>query len=237
MNTTLTTTNTTIHPSNAPTNRTDRSAARRFFGVVAAPQSYRNLAYLLLGLPFATAWCTVLVTGLSVGASMLVVALLGVPILLGMWYVTRVCANIERGTANVLLGTALDLAPMGPHGTGNLWARLRTLTADPAHRRELGFLALRIPVGIATFSAAVTLLATSIGVAYAPFYARYVSHSFGKWSGSHRLDDIASGSPLSWLLAPLGALAVVTSFHIINALARACGRLTADHLGAARSTV
>ena len=32
----------------------DGSPLRRFFGVVAEPQSYRNLAYLLLGLPLGT---------------------------------------------------------------------------------------------------------------------------------------------------------------------------------------
>ena len=51
------------------------SRARRLFGVIVQPQSYRNVAYLLLGLPLGTMWFTVLVTGVAVGVSMLVVAL------------------------------------------------------------------------------------------------------------------------------------------------------------------
>jgi hypothetical protein len=65
------------------------SPRRRFFGVVAQPQSYRNLAYLLLGLPLGTLWFSVLVTLASVSVSMLVVALLGIPLLIGTWYAVR----------------------------------------------------------------------------------------------------------------------------------------------------
>ena len=50
------------------------SPLRRFFGVVAQPDSYRNIAFLLLGLPLGTIWFSVLVTGASVAVSMIVVA-------------------------------------------------------------------------------------------------------------------------------------------------------------------
>ena len=65
------------------------SQLRRWFGVVTAARTYRNLAFLLLGLPLGTLWFTLVVTGVTVSASMIVVALIGIPMLLGMWYVTR----------------------------------------------------------------------------------------------------------------------------------------------------
>ena len=227
-------TQTTIIPSPPPVteHRRRRSVPRRFFGVVAEAESYRNLAYLLLGLPLGTAWFTVLVTGISVGVSLLAVALVGLPILFGLWYVVRACANVERSVANGLLGQHLAHAPLHGRETGNLWRRLRSMTNDRDRRRELSFLALRFPVGLVTFTTAVTLFTTAVTLVYAPVYARVVDHpSFGSWSGSPRVRDIASSSPWSWLLVPLGALAVIASCHITNAIARASGRWAATALG------
>ena len=229
-----------MNSTNATTNPVNfdqrSSTARRVFGVVAQPQSYLNLTYLLLGLPLGTVWFAVLIAGVSVGFSMLIVALLGIPILLGLWYVIRSFANIERRLASTFLGQRLASAPLSPPVTGKLWARLRSMSEDRDRWRELGYLMLRFPVGIATFTVAVTLTTTSVAVVYAPFYARYVSHSFGNWSMATRLDRIASGSPWSWLLVPAGAMALIASFNIVNVMARASGRWAAAWLGPVNET-
>jgi hypothetical protein len=211
------------------------SPAQRFFGVVARPQSYRNIAYLLLGLPLGTAWFALLVSGVSVAISMLVVALLGIPMLVGIWYLTRALANVERAAANVLLDQDLVFAPMASGSRGNLWVRLRSLTTDRSRWREFGFLMLRFPAGVATFTVAVTALAAPVLVAYAPVAARTDdSHPFGDWALSARMESAAS-SPWSWLLVPLGLLLLFGSFHLMNVIARACGRWTAAWLDIERS--
>ena len=90
------------------------------------------------------------------------------------------------------------------------------MSADRHRWRELVYLTLRFPVGVATFVAATTCITTSIVVGYAPFYARYDNDpSFGNFAMSERLDDIASNFPWAWLLAPLGAmmLIAVTRHH------------------------
>ena len=205
----------------------DRSSpARRFFGVVARPQSYRNITYLLLGLPLGTLWFSVLVTVASVSVSMLIVALLGIPMLIGMWYAVRAFANVERGVANLLLGEHTAQAPMAAGVTGNLWVRLREMSRDRARWRELGYLMLRFPAGITTFTAATTALSASLWVVWAPFHVRLVDDEpFGNWAGSSRLEDLTT-SPWSWTLVPLGMALLFVAFHAMNALARACGRWT-----------
>lgn len=208
------------------------STARRLIGVVIDPDSYRNIAYLLLGLPLGTIWFTALVTGVAVGASMLVVALIGIPILLGMWYMTRAFANVERGIANVLLHQHLPYAPMASPHRGNLWARLRALSHEPDRWHEVGFLLLRFPAGIATFTAATVALSVPLWLAWAPFHARIVNdHPFGNWAGSPRVEDLTM-SPWSWLLVPLGLLLLLLSLHALNGLARVCGRWTTSSLTA-----
>jgi hypothetical protein len=210
---------------------TRTSRVRHLVCVVARPHSYRNIGYLLLGLPLGTVWFTVLVGGLSVGGSLLVVALLGIPMLLGMWYVVRAFANVERAVANVLLDRDIAFAPMGSAHRGNPWVRLRSMTRERDRRRELGYLMLRFPVGIATSTAAVTALTVPAAVAYAPFAARYVDDSFGDWFWSSTLHDAASSSPWSWCLVPLGLAMLLGSFQLMNALAHACGTWTATWLG------
>jgi Putative sensor len=201
------------------------SALRRYAGVVADPHSYRSIAYLLVGLPLGTAWFAVLVTAASVGVSMLVVALLGIPILWASWYVVRAFANVERATATALSGQAVPTAPLASSAEGNVWRRLRTMSSERLRWRELAFLLLRFPVGIATFTVAVTALAVPALVAAAPFTAHFGGDQpFGDNAATPTLEDVA-GSPWSWFLVPLGLLLLLpVAFHLMNALGAAVAR-------------
>jgi hypothetical protein len=206
------------------------SRLRRFFGVVARPRSYRNTAYLLIGLPLGTVWFTVLVTALAASVSLLVVALLGIPLLLATWYLVRACANVERRVTAALVDEDLPSARIASGFRGNLWLRLRSMSRERARWRELGYLLLRFPVGVATFAVAVTAVATPAIAAYTPIHARYVDDSFGDWFWSTELEQFAARSPWSWLLVPLGLITLITAFHLLNALADSCRRWTAAWL-------
>ena len=96
----------------------------------ADPQTYRNLLYLVLGLPLGTIWFTLIVTVVAVGSGLVAVALIGIPVLLGSWYLIHALAAIERSTTKVLLGHPMpSLAPID-HGDGNPWDRLRHVSTD-----------------------------------------------------------------------------------------------------------
>lgn len=226
-----------MNASTIPLPATDPSLTRRFVGVAARPQSYRNIAYLLLGLPLGTLWFSVLVTVASVSVSMLVVALLGIPMIIGMWYAVRAFANVERAVANTLLDEQIDQAPMAAGVSGNLWVRFKTMGSGRDRWRELGYLLLRFPAGVATFTLAVTALTAPVSVAYAPIYARYVNESddaFGNWFWSTELRDFANGNPWSWTLIPAGIALLFAAFHTLNAAAGACARWTIAWLGGVR---
>lgn len=220
----------TVHPPLASGRTTLGSRLRTAVGVVTRRRTYASIVYLLLGLPLGTIWFVVLITGFAVAASLLVVALIGVPLLLALWYAVRLGADVERGVANGLLGCEIE-RPVRESPTGNLWVRLRAMSADPTRRRELGYLLLRFPVGIATFAAAVTAIAVPLAVAYAPIGARYVDDSYGQWFWGDELFEFTSTSPWSWTLIPLGLLVLIASLHVVNVVATACGRLAAVWLG------
>ena len=223
--------NTSTIQTTAARSAVEPSKSRRFFGVVARPQTYRNIGYLLLGLPLGTLWFSILVTLTSVSVSMLVVALLGIPLLVGSWYAVRAFANVERVVAGVLLDEHVAQQPMAAGVSGNLWVRLRDMSRDRARWREFGYLMLRFPAGIATFTLAVTALTVPVMIAYAPIYARVADESFGDWFWSSELHDFASGNPWSWALLPAGVAVFFAAFHALNALARGCGRWAAAWLG------
>jgi hypothetical protein len=227
--------NTTTAPRSATTRpttpNTRTSPLNRFLRVVARPRSYANIAYLLLGLPLGVAWFTIIVTAVTVSASLLVVALLGIPMLWSSWYLVRVLANAERGITNALLGTQIPYTPLASDHRGNPWVRLRRLSREAERRRELGYLVMRLPVGVATFAAALTALTMPVAVAYAPISARFVDDSFGDWFWGAELHDFASSSPWSWALVPVGVVALVAAFHLLDTLAAACGRWAAAWLG------
>jgi hypothetical protein len=44
------------------------------------------------------------------------------------------------------------------------------------------------------------------------------------------MEHVASSSPWSWLLVPIGLGLMIAVFHLLNALAKACGRWTAAWL-------
>jgi len=75
---------------------------RRYYGVLYRPQTYRNLLYLLLGLPLGIAYFVTLVTFISVSVG-LAITLVGIPLLIATMYYWCIAAGVERVQCNVLL--------------------------------------------------------------------------------------------------------------------------------------
>ena len=142
-------------------------------GVVADPQSYLNIIYLLLGLPLGIAYFVFLVTGVSVGFG-LVVIWVGVPILalvlLGSWALCQ----FERVLTNTLLNEdiprveRLDTSSKPEASLGaeerlfiGTWRRLKAHLSDRLTWTGIFYLLLRFPLGIGSFVMAVVLISVT----------------------------------------------------------------------------
>jgi hypothetical protein len=195
----------------------NESSEHGLFGVIAEPASYRNILYLLLGLPLGTLYFTVIVTGLSLGVGIMVLALLGIPLLIGLWYLNRAFMRVERGLAVGLLGEQIDPVPPTPAWPGGLWRHFKAVIADRYGWKGMLYLLLRFPVGIFTFTLAVTLVSTSLGLTFAPTYM---------WTGTdiEWFGTTVDPYPWSFALVPIGIALTFVSLHAMNALAGACGR-------------
>jgi hypothetical protein len=126
-----------------------------------------DAAYLIVGLPLGILSFTVAVTGLSLAAGFMI-TLIGIPLLLATLVLARWFAAVERRRAALLLGEPIPAGerPLG----GSLWERTKTVVADGASWLDLLWSLLLLPLGVAGFSAVVTVWSTALGFLSSPLW-------------------------------------------------------------------
>ncbi|MFC2027833.1 MAG: sensor domain-containing protein [Chloroflexi bacterium] len=203
-------------------NGTNETAKRGVFGVVIDPQSYLNIAYLLLALPLGTAYFTFLVTGLSVGFGM-IITLAGIPILLLVLGGSSILTKFERWSAREMLKQEIVQSTWEPIA-GGWWARLKAHLSNRITWTGMLYLLLKFPAGIVTFTIVVTLVSVTIGFLAAPAYT-WASDSvtWGDWE----FDPFT----WSWIPTLIGIPMIFISLHMINGVASLSGKMTRVMLG------
>ena len=189
-----------------------------------------------MGLPLGIAYFVFLVTGISVGASLIIIWV-GVPILAlvvaGSWAMCefeRILAvnllkeNIPRTIrANSTVTVDEHLSSVERLFVG-AWRRLKAHLSDWLTWTGMLYLFLKFPVGIASFVVAVTLVSVTASLLGAPFYY---------WVG----DGVELGIwqvDVLWealLLALAGVPVVFIALHLMNVTASLAGRLARVMLG------
>lgn len=163
------------HETTATTNRpsTVHSALRRLARMPFEARSWGALAYSLLAFPLGLFYFVFLVTGLPLGVGLLIVWV-GFPILALVFAGSWGFAVFEREIAHLMLGA--DVPPMGPRPETRpertLLERLGDHLANRVTWTSFVFLLLKFPLGIASFVAMVTALATSFAFLGAPWLYR-----------------------------------------------------------------
>lgn len=190
-----------------------RALALQFFGVVAQPRTWLNLAYLWLALPLGLFYFVFLTVGLSLGLS-LVVIWIGLPILLvvvGAWWLF---GAFERLQAQHLLGVPVRSSVRTWELHEGVWAKLKGHFAEGATWRELMFLLAKLPLGVACFALATTALVTTLWLLALPVFWYFGTPAAADWV------------PPLWAAVGGVAAGVLASFvwlHVLNAAAWVCG--------------
>lgn len=187
------------------------SGTARFFGVIFQPQTWRNLAYLLLAFPLGTAYFILIVTGFSLGLG-LMVTLLGIPVLLATLVAVRACAAFERKLTNTLLGTVIPPTPIVPAPASGIVRRITALITSPTTWKDLGYLFLEFPMGILTFCLGLTLVTIPPYFVFLPIYYRWTDFYYAPY---HRVDSLAG----ALVFVPIGVLLIPVVLHAINGMA------------------
>jgi signal transduction histidine kinase len=130
-------------------------------------RTWRETTHAVLALPMGILWFVVFVTLLTLGIGLIPLALVGLVVLFITFLLAQGAATVERELVSALLD--VDTEPptrRRPHGKG-AWAHFWARIVDPVTWKELIYLFLSFPLGIASFVAAVTVWATAvIGVTY-----------------------------------------------------------------------
>lgn len=133
------------------------------------PQTYLNLLYLLLAFPLGVIYFVFLVTGFSLGFSLLIL-LIGAPILLLVLAISHVFAAFERATTRHLLSVEID-SPGYPFLEGeDELDGVRLLVFGLETYAAVCYLFLKFVIGIVSFVLVTTMLTTSVVLLLTPLY-------------------------------------------------------------------
>jgi hypothetical protein len=127
-----------------------------------------DFAYLILGLPLGIASFTVAVTGVSLAVGLLI-TLVGIPILMLTLLACRGFAAVERARAALVLSEPVA-APERQWKRDTVWETTKAVLGDPGGWRDLLWSVVLMPVGIATFTIAVTAWTTALGLLTSPIW-------------------------------------------------------------------
>ena len=207
-----------------------RSPWGRFFGVATDARAYAALFYLLLSLATGIFYFTFTVVGLSlsIGLSVLII---GVVVPIVFFGAARVLALVEGRIVEVMLGERMPRRPVYADRGRPLLRRIGAMFTDPRTWSTLLYLLLMLPLGIAYFTIAVTGIATSLALVFAP--VAELLASLGVFDG--RVGVYVDGNTIvpPLIVAPIafivGVIGLFTMLHVARGVGRLQGAL-AKHL-------
>lgn len=203
------------------------SVIGKFFGVFADPRAYASLFYMVLALATGLFYFVWVVAGFSVSLG-LSVTVIGIPLLILFFGSIRVLSLVEGRLVEVMLGERMPRRPLYTARGRSFWQRIGDMFTDPRTWSTLLYFVLMLPLGVAYFALAVTLLATSLALLFAPAAWLFNYPHYSLYIGG-----IDLGPSAAWwympLLALLGFLLLVASLHLARGIGKLHG-LLAKHL-------
>jgi hypothetical protein len=208
-----------------------RSPFIQFLRAPIEARSYTNLLFLALAFPLGLAYFIFLTVGLALGVGLTLIWI-GLPILAlvfaGSWGMTA----LERQLAIHLLGAVVPpMSPMVPEPQAaprGFWRTVGDFLGNPVTWKGMGYLLIKLPLGIVTFVVTTFLLSLSAALLLAPFAYPL---------GLLELDGVVFTVDGPWsalLCGVIGLLIAFLSLHALNGLAWIWRTLASAMLGSER---
>ncbi|MEE8119613.1 MAG: sensor domain-containing protein [Gammaproteobacteria bacterium] len=186
------------------------SALARFFGIYLDPYAYTSMFFMLLALPTGVIYFTVVVTGgaLSLGFMILII---GIPFFLLYLGVIRLFAFLEGRLIEAFSGIRMPRRQPYEQKDKPILTRIMEMLTDSRTWLSMVYMLLKLPLGIAYFTAVVTLVSLSLGFIFGPF--------------GEVTTDFDLGQPIlegwsSLILVPIGVLLLTASLHLFRGVMR-----------------
>ena len=177
------------------------------------PPLLGSLAYLVMNLPIGIGSFVVVAVTMSVGVSTMIIWV-GLAVLAIGMLVMRGLATLERLRVHAMLGTYVASPYRPQEGKGRWLSRVK----DPATWKDMAYLVLMLPIGIAEFTITVVFWAVSLYLTLLPLYWTWIPSDWQivLWD-NHPVAHIDS-----WLgtlpFAGLGVLLLAVTIIITNGL-------------------
>jgi len=201
----------------------------KIFGVYIDPKTYGGILYQLLALPLGIVYFTLLVTGFALGIPLILIWI-GIPILLLVMGMAWGLTAFERVSAIGLLG--VKVPPMSRPGDPNasIWKRFISYLSNPVTWKGLVHLLIKLPIGIGSFTAVVTLLTIPLAMIFSPMvlFIPNVHINLTFW----RIDTL----PEVVAMMAIGFVMLTISLHVLKFFSYLLGELARVMLGNASAT-
>ena len=200
------------------------SAFKLFFAVAVDPHTYGAMFYMLLSLVTGIFYFTWATTGLSMSAGLMIL-IIGIPFFILFMASVYAISLVEGRLVESLLGERMPRRPVYQTSGRSWMERIKALFADSRTWLSLMYMVLMLPLGIAYFTIAITMLSLSVGLIAAPviwWMARFGWVSFYGDSG------IQMGGLDPAIAAPFlfvgGVMLLFASLHLFRFIGRWHGR-------------
>lgn len=216
-------------PSHSTESKPD-SVHSRLWGPVTNPQTYRNVAFLLLRLPLGVGYFTVFLTGLVVGVA-LTPLLVGIPILGFVFGLTDYASALEATVINRLLETEVEYMLTNDPTTEPLVSYIKGILTDPRSYLLVGYYLVSLFVGIGTFLFVVVVTSLGIALTVAPLvytlpFTQYEIPLLASGGGPIFINTL----PEAVVASVAGLAVLLAGIHGSNLLATAHSRVTVSLL-------
>lgn len=182
-------------------------------------------AFMILSFALGLFWFVLLVTLISTGGGTLI-TLIGLPILAVTMVIWIAGARSERWRVRVFFGTTIP-DPHRPLPDGSWLTRLKARLADPATWKDLAYMMLLGPIGLAEFVVTVVLVSATFTHLTLPAWYWAAPADWSIYGSGWRVDSL----PEAFLLAAGGMLLFLLTTLILLGMGRAHVALAQGLLG------
>lgn len=200
-----------------PPPRARRTLLGRFFGIYADPRAWSSLFYLFLALATGIFYFTWTVAGISISLGTAIL-IFGLPIMLLFLGSTRLFSLLEGRIVETFLGVRMPRRPEHPPAATGFLARIGAMLKDVRTWTTMLYMLLMLPLGIAYFTVAVSLVTTSLALVAAPlaylFAPEVVTYDIELFWWDH--GDLGGLEAL--FICLLGVLLLTASMHLFRGI-------------------
>jgi signal transduction histidine kinase len=194
---------------------------------LVSPRTWLAMTSHLAGFVMGLAVFVVIVTGLSLGFGLLVLALVGLPVLGLTLRAANYFAVAERARIALMLGTPIPAWPAGSRA-GYRWGIVprRRMFTEKATWGEIGYSLLRLPVSAVAMTVSLTAWSAALVLLTLPLYNKYLP------SGGARIGDVVfTGTATMAVSVALGLALLLISPQLTRGFSRLDAGLSRGLLG------